>query len=151
VKVKDLITESYNSPFGEITVISTIGGIISLNFSKSANSNTHKTEIQNQLDEYFSGTRRNFNLKLNLQGTAFQKKAWQAMLQIPYGKTTTYGEIANKIGHPKAARAVGMACNKNPVIIIVPCHRILGASGKLTGYSAGLDKKQWLIEHENCI
>ena len=151
MKVKSLIQELYISPIGNIEVISTDKGIIAANFTEQNNKGEHKTGASSQLDEYFSGKRREFNLALDLKGTDFQKQVWQEMLQIPYGKTVTYGEIAAKIGKPRAARAVGMACNKNPLLIIIPCHRVIGANGNLTGYAGGLLKKQWLVAHENCI
>jgi len=101
-----------------------------------------------QLQEYFAGKRKVFDLELAPSGTDFQKKVWQALLKIPYGKTATYKEIAAAIGHPKAARAVGMACNKNPIAIIIPCHRVVGSNGSLTGYAGGLEMKKRLLELE---
>lgn len=105
------------------------------------------------LDAYFSGTRKTFSVPLDLQGTPFQKMVWQALLQIPYGETKSYGQIAAQIGKPKAARAVGMACNRNHIGIIVPCHRVIGSSGSLTGYAAGLEIKKTLLnlEKQNCL
>lgn len=101
-----------------------------------------------QLKEYFSGRRKKFELNLDFVGTDFQKAVWKAMNKIPYGKTVSYGDIANQIKNPKAVRAVGQACNKNPIGIIGPCHRVVGKNGKLTGYATGLDRKAWLLEHE---
>lgn len=105
-------------------------------------------QARRELDEYFSGTRREFDLPLSLHGTPFQKSVWRELLRIPYGRTVTYGELAERIGNPKACRAVGMANNRNPVVIIVPCHRVIGADGNLTGYAGGLDVKQKLLELE---
>lgn len=105
-------------------------------------------EAARQLDAYFAGKRRSFDLPLSLQGTPFQKEVWQALLTIPYGQTCCYGDIAAKVGRPKASRAVGMANHNNPVIIIVPCHRVVGKDGSLTGYGGGLDVKQYLLELE---
>lgn len=101
-----------------------------------------------QLDEFFTGTRKVFDLPLGPKGTQFQQKVWQALQEIPYGETRTYGEIAAAAGNPKAARAVGMANNKNPIAILIPCHRVVGSGGKLVGYAAGLEKKMWLLELE---
>lgn len=101
-----------------------------------------------QLKEYFSGKRRNFQLPLEAAGTPFQKKVRQALRAIPYGRTRSYQDIARTVKTPKAARAVGMANRKNPLCILVPCHRVIGANGKLTGYAGGLKAKQWLLTHE---
>lgn len=108
-------------------------------------------EAAAQLKEYFGGTRREFDLPLALEGTAFQRAVWEALLTIPYGETRSYGQIAQNIGNPKACRAVGMANNRNPIAIIVPCHRVIGASGKLVGYGGGLDIKERLLALENSI
>jgi methylated-DNA-[protein]-cysteine S-methyltransferase len=105
-------------------------------------------EAVEQLNAYFAGTRTHFDLDLELMGTAFQRKVWQALLTIPFGETRSYGEIAEQIGSPTAYRAVGLANGHNPVGIIVPCHRVIGANGNLTGYGGGLDKKRALLEME---
>ena len=101
-----------------------------------------------QLQEYFSGSRYDFTVPLAMTGTEFQLAAWHALQTIPYGKTVSYKAIAEQIGRPKAMRAVGMANNRNPIAIIVPCHRVIGANGQLVGYGGGLGMKQWLLEHE---
>lgn len=101
-----------------------------------------------QLQEYFSGLRQKFTVPLSMKGTEFQLAAWQALQTIPYGQTVSYKAIAEQIGKPKAMRAVGMANNRNPIAIIVPCHRVIGANGQLIGYGGGLDMKQWLLAHE---
>lgn len=101
-----------------------------------------------QLEEYFSGQRMKFDLPLLLHGTEFQRTVWEELLRIPYGSTRSYGAIAACIGSPKAARAVGMACNRNPIAIVVPCHRVVGSNGTLTGYAGGLSRKQFLLELE---
>ena len=103
---------------------------------------------QKQLAEYFAGTRQQFDLPLDFEGTDFQKKVWQALLQIPYGETRSYKQIAVQLGNPKAVRAVGAANGKNPISIIAPCHRVIGASGKLVGFAGGLDNKQLLLKLE---
>jgi len=102
----------------------------------------------NQLNAYFAGDLRHFDLPLKLAGTPFQLAVWRALQDIPYGETTSYGELARRVGTPKGSRAVGLANGANPIAIVVPCHRVIGASGSLTGYGGGLDRKRWLIEHE---
>lgn len=108
-------------------------------------------QAQTQLEEYFRGKRRDFDLALAPIGTPFQKKVWQALSQIPFGKTSTYGELALAIAQPTAARAVGAANGRNPISIIVPCHRVIASDGKLTGYAGGLNCKQWLLHHERGV
>ncbi len=105
-------------------------------------------DIQKQFTEYELGLRKTFDLPLHAVGTEFQKKVWDALLEIPYGETRSYQEIAIRIGNPKAVRAVGGACNRNPIGIIVPCHRVVGKNGSLTGYAGGLSYKKLLLEHE---
>lgn len=105
-------------------------------------------EAAKQLDEYFKGKRKNFDLPLNLKGTEFQKKVWEALKQIPYAQTRSYKEIAMVIGNKNASRAVGMANNKNPCPIVVPCHRVIGSNGSLVGYALGLDIKKKLLDLE---
>jgi len=102
-----------------------------------------------QLEEYFNGERTDFSLNLNPQGTDFQKRVWNALLAIPYGKTSSYLQLSKDLGDVKAIRAVANANGKNPLWIIVPCHRVIGSDGSLTGYAGGLHRKQWLIEHES--
>lgn len=106
-------------------------------------------ETERQLGEYFAGRRKKFTVKLNYVGTPFQKKVWNALLEIPYGETRSYGELARRIGNPKASRAVGAANGKNPISIIGPCHRVIGASGALTGYAGGIPAKRLLLELES--
>ena len=105
-------------------------------------------EVSNQLEAYFSGKLKTFDVKLAPQGTEFQKSVWKALCEIPCGETRTYVEIAKRIQNPKAYRAVGLANNRNPIAIIVPCHRVIGANGKLTGYASGLDIKEFLLKLE---
>lgn len=105
-------------------------------------------KAEKQLNAYFEGKRDHFDLSLDAQGTEFQRRVWQAICKIPSGKTKSYGEVAKMINRPLAARAVGMALNKNPLAIIVPCHRVVGANGKLVGYAGGLEMKRWLLAHE---
>lgn len=108
-------------------------------------------EAVTQLQEYFIGKRTEFTFKLNPKGTEFQKKVWQELLQIPYGKTCSYLELSKKLGDVKAIRAVASANGKNPLWIVAPCHRVIGKDGSLTGYAGGLWRKKWLLEHENPI
>lgn len=106
-------------------------------------------EAANQLNEYFSGERINFSISLDPEGTEFQHKVWNELIKIPYGETRTYKEIAEKIGNSKAARAIGMANNKNPILIMIPCHRVVGKNKSLVGYAGGLEMKERLLEIEN--
>ena len=104
-----------------------------------------------QLTEYFAGTRTTFDLPLEFSGTDFQLQVWQMLRAIPYGTTTSYGELARRLGDPTASRAVGAANGQNPIPVIVPCHRVIGANGDLTGFGGGLDRKRWLLEHEGAL
>ena len=104
-----------------------------------------------ELDEYFAGSRREFEVAVHAPGTAFQQAAWRALCTIPYGETISYGEQARRVGNPRAVRAVGGANGRNPVGIIVPCHRVIGANGSLTGFGGGMEAKAWLLEHERRI
>jgi methylated-DNA-[protein]-cysteine S-methyltransferase len=101
-----------------------------------------------QLKEYFAGTRRKFDLRLRMQGTDFQQRVWRTLTEIPYGETWSYGQLAKHIGSPNASRAVGLANGRNPIAVIVPCHRVIGADGSLTGFGGGLPRKRWLLTHE---
>ena len=104
-----------------------------------------------QFREYFEGTRKSFDLKLNPEGTDFQKKVWDLLQEIPYGKTISYLELSKRLGDPKAIRAVAAANGKNPLWIVIPCHRVIGSNGDLTGYAGGLHRKKWLLEHEGPV
>jgi len=105
-------------------------------------------QAEQQLKEYFHGKRRSFELPLDMQGTAFQRSVWEALLAIPYGETRSYGQLAYQLGNPQAVRAVGAANGRNPVSIVVPCHRVVGSTGKLTGFAGGLEAKAYLLAHE---
>ncbi len=105
-------------------------------------------EAVRQLDEYFAGRRRDFDLPLRLRGTVFQQRVWRELCEIPYGETWSYGQLARRIDKPNASRAVGLANGRNPISILVPCHRVIGADGSLTGYGGGIERKQWLLAHE---
>lgn len=104
--------------------------------------------VKEQLSEYFAGRRKKFSVPLSPQGTDFQKRVWEELCRIPYGETRTYGQVAACVGNPKASRAVGMANHNNPVMILIPCHRVIGSNGKLTGYAGGLWMKEKLLELE---
>ncbi len=142
----------YNSPIGELYITADDEALLSVSFSAE----TIKNNLQNkiikdtikQLDEYFLGRRKNFDLPICPKGSDFQKLVWSELLKIPYGELKTYKDIAISIGNPNASRAVGNANNKNPIAIIIPCHRVIGSNGNLTGYAGGLDKKQKLIKFE---
>ncbi len=105
-------------------------------------------EVAAQLAAYFAGELTTFDVPMNLVGTEFQRNVWSRLTEIPYGTTISYGELASRVGNPKASRAVGLANGRNPVAIIVPCHRVIGANGDLTGYGGGLERKTWLLRHE---
>ena len=105
-------------------------------------------EAKEQLEQYFKGQRKEFNLELKPHGTAFQKKVWQALQNIPYGKTVSYLDLSKELGDPLAIRAVAAANGKNPLWILIPCHRVIGSDGSLTGYAGGMWRKKWLLEHE---
>lgn len=131
------------------TVIS-ISAVIEDDYIESESNSDIIQVIKRQLQEYFYGTRKKFDIKFDTsQGTDFQRRVWQALRDIPYGETRTYGEIAKNVGSPKGARAVGMACNKNPLLIITPCHRVIGSTGSLTGFACGIDIKKLLLDIEN--
>jgi methylated-DNA-[protein]-cysteine S-methyltransferase len=108
-------------------------------------------DAQEQLKEYFEGNRKEFNLKLQPEGTDFQKKVWALLYKIPFGKTWTYADMANKLGDPKVIRAAAAANGKNPVAIVIPCHRVIGTNGSLTGYAGGLENKRFLLDLENRV
>jgi len=101
-----------------------------------------------QLKEYFAGKRREFDLPLKMKGTEFQQRVWRELTKIPFGTTWSYGQLAKRLGNPNGSRAVGLANGRNPIAIIVPCHRVIGADGSLTGFGGGLDRKEWLLTHE---
>ena len=125
--------------------------ITAINFveqRRASKPNAHCAKAIAQLQEYFAGTRRVFDLALNAKGTEFQQQVWQALSTIDYGACCSYGDIARQIANPKAVRAVGAANGKNPISIVVPCHRVIGSNGTLTGYASGLERKQWLLAHE---
>ena len=107
--------------------------------------------LENQLKEYFEGVRKEFNLKLLMNGTSYQQTVWRELLKVPYGETISYGELAKRIGNPKGARSIGMAVHFNPIGIIIPCHRVIRSSGEIGGYASGIYRKKWLLEHERAF
>ncbi|MFB7914269.1 methylated-DNA--[protein]-cysteine S-methyltransferase [Streptomyces sp. NPDC056061] len=147
-----------DSPYGPLTLVATDGTLSGLYMTGQRHRPAEETfgepdpgpftEAVRQLDAYFAGELRVFDLPLHLDGTPFQRAVWEQLRRIPYGETRSYGELAEFLGKPGASRAVGLANGKNPVGIIVPCHRVIGASGSLTGYGGGLDRKQRLLAFE---
>ncbi len=144
----------YHSPIGILTLAEEDGFLTRLIYQEKVITPhiVEKTPLlrdaEEQLEEYFKGERKEFDLPLSPRGTEFQKKVWQALLQIPYGHTASYGDIAKQISNPKGCRAVGGANNKNPISIIIPCHRVIGTNGKLVGYGGGLENKVYLLNLE---
>jgi len=143
----------FKSPVGTLEIKGNQDGLSSLHFMNSEEKPTldipkHLQNTVTQLQEYFEGTRTEFNLKLNLEGTEFQKRVWEQLQEIPFSKTVSYQAIANRLGDPKVIRAAASANGKNPIAIIIPCHRVIGKDGSLTGFGGGLHRKKWLLEHE---
>jgi O-6-methylguanine DNA methyltransferase len=144
-------TSYYKSPIGWIEIVADNDSLLSINFVKKKGNeapNAITKETLKQLKEYFSGKRKKFEGKLNFDGTDFQKRVLKAMMQIPYGKTVSYRELARKAGRATAARAVGTVCSTNDLPIIIPCHRVVASDGSLGGYSGGLEKKKWMLAME---
>lgn len=148
----------YQSAIGLVQIEGTAEAITAVEFADEGaepaagdNLSPVVAECVQQFDEYFAGKRTDFDLKLHLGGTPFQKTVWNELTRIPFGQTISYGELARRIGNPKAMRAVGAANGKNIINIIVPCHRVIGSNGKLTGYGGGLWRKEWLLAHEKKV
>jgi len=151
--------ESYDyayleTPLGTAKIVGDNNGIVSISVIETKEKTTDRipdtlVDCIEQLKQYFEGSRQDFNLKLNPNGTDFQKNVWKELLTIPFGKTTTYLKQTLALGNEKAIRAVAAANGKNPIWIVVPCHRVIGTNGSLTGYAGGLWRKKWLLEHEN--
>jgi len=145
------------TPTGTLILDADDNGITRVEFAKQMTDEVVSSnsplldEAECQLKEYFDGARKSFDLPLSLRGTPFQMAVWDALQKIPYGETRSYGDIARQVGRPGGARAVGMANNRNPISIIIPCHRVIGADGKLVGYGGGLDKKAFLLRLEGHI
>lgn len=154
---------SYSGPLGTYTLVSSHRGVIRVGPEERAErhfahwkrngirlerGDEHNTALARELDAYFAGKLREFTVPLDLRGTAFQLRVWELLCKIPYGETRSYGEIAQALGNPRATRAVGQANGRNPVSIIVPCHRVIGSDGGLTGYGGGLHRKKALLDLE---
>lgn len=140
-----LYQKRFLSPIGWLTLTANISGLCTLQFGKKGSewgSSEFLDHAATQLTEYFQGRLKTFTIPRHLDGTPFQKDVWQCLARIPYGVTPSYGDIAAQIGRPSAVRAVGMAVNKNPLLIVLPCHRVIGKNGDLTGYAAGIDVKR---------
>lgn len=145
----------YESAIGWIEIQGSEGQILSLKFVDQPRTGFTACAVMEmamqQISEYFMGTRRAFDLPLVMRGTSFQRQVWGELMTIPYGRVTTYQEIAQAIGRPKAVRAVGAANARNPIPIVVPCHRVIGSDGNLTGYGGGIWRKEWLLRHEGYL
>lgn len=145
----------FKSPIGILEIISEKDALVSLKLVEKMEVFKKKNDfidnVENQLTEYFSGKRENFDINLNPQGTVFQKQVWTKLLEIPYGEVKSYSEIAKQIANQNAARAVGNACNKNPIMIVIPCHRVVSKTGNLGGFAYGNLVKQQLLELENFV
>ncbi len=143
----------FDSPIGPLKLVAENSALISLEFLRAIpdiapQPDAFLEQVMTQLDEYFRHKRQKFEIALAPKGTPFQTKVWQALLQIPYGQTASYKDIALAIGQPKAFRAVGLANGRNPIPIIIPCHRVIRTNGELGGFSSGLHIKRWLLKHE---
>ena len=147
-----------DSPLGPLTLVDDDGALVGLYMSEQRHrpepaqhgprDDDVQPEARAQLSAYLVGTLKQFELPVRLAGTAFQQRVWAALATIPYGATWSYGRLAAEIGQPRASRAVGLANGRNPVGIVVPCHRVVGSSGSLTGYGGGVERKKWLLDHE---
>jgi methylated-DNA-[protein]-cysteine S-methyltransferase len=157
-----MVDKSYffESPLGILAILASQKGITNIIwgmndkricYNPNKEACAHRATCIQQLSEYFADKRTEFTIPLDFTGTSFQHSVWTALLQIPFGKTMSYKELATTIGNENSSRAVGMATNKNPLPIIIPCHRIIGSSGKLVGYSAGLNRKELLLAHESSL
>jgi methylated-DNA-[protein]-cysteine S-methyltransferase len=143
----------YRSPIGVIEIVGTERGLTAVNFVRRRPGGATRPDpalraAVAQIDEYFRGKRSRFSLPLSAAGTDFQRDIWRQLVRTPYGKTATYAEVARAVGRPKAVRAVGQANHRNPISIIIPCHRVIGSDGRLVGYGGGLWRKKWLLAHE---
>ena len=146
----------YKTQLGNLGIVEENGFITEILYAKKSENAVEEETLaikkaHAQLEEYFTGKRKSFDFPLNPKGTEFQKKVWNALSEIPYGKTVSYKDIATRVGNPKASRAVGMANNKNPLMIIVPCHRVVGSNGAMVGYAGGLDVKEKLLKLEGVL
>jgi methylated-DNA-[protein]-cysteine S-methyltransferase len=157
----NLVYKVVESPVGKLKIVASNRGLVAIlwendsprrvRLSDLVKDESHPVlaKVEQQLKEYFSGKRKAFSIALDMRGTQFQKDVWEALLGIPFGETRSYGQLAKQLGKPQASRAVGAANGKNPISIIVPCHRVIGSSGKLTGFAGGLHTKAHLLNHES--
>lgn len=148
-----MFTDYLTTPLGLIEIKATAQGVCQTIFCGEeqkviSNVNNITQACQKQLKEYFAGTRKTFNLPMDTQGTPFQQSVWHCLTDIPFGEVRSYGGIAKALNNPKASQAVGGANGRNPISIIVPCHRVIGGNGSLTGYAGGIERKLWLLKHE---
>ena len=145
----------YESPLGWLAISSNGSAITKIQFVQEAGEEDTPDQVINQtieqLNEFFAGQRHTFDLPLAPEGTEFEQKVWEQLQHIPYGATVTYGDISRKLGDPNLMRAVGRANGKNPISIVIPCHRVIGSDNKLTGYAGGLPNKEWLLRHEGAL
>lgn len=142
-----------DSPIGCLEVLTSKDALLAITYVEAKNEDSKEApavleKACDQLNEYFAGERQKFELPLSPDGTDFQKQVWDALLTVPFGRTSTYKKQSQSIGNPKAIRAVGTANGKNPISVVIPCHRIVGSDGSLTGYAGGLSRKDWLLKHE---
>ena len=156
--MNEILTSTVASPIGPLTCIARDGVLTNVSMHEQRHTSPPPVDaitddawfkdVAAQLDAYFAGELSTFDLEMNLLGTPFQQRVWSQLCDIPYGETISYGELARRIGNANASRAVGLANGRNPIALIVPCHRVIGANGSLTGYGGGLERKTWLLEHE---
>jgi len=151
--MEDIFKTTVETPIGNLYITTNQNFLLSISFSNNKIASTSSQpdilhETVRQLEEYFNGERKEFNLKLHSSGTDFQNKVWEQVNKIPFGKTVSYLDIAKETGSKNNTRAVGLANGKNPIPIVIPCHRVIGTNGKLTGYAGGLERKKWLLQHE---
>ena len=146
---------SYETTLGSVTFVEKDGALLAISCTPISKGIVKETPLILkaclQLLEYLKGERKTFDLPIHMEGTAFQQQVWTALCDIPYGETRSYKQIAETIGNPKAVRAVGMANNRNPLLIVIPCHRVIGTDGKLVGYGAGIEKKEFLLRLEKSL
>ncbi len=150
-----MIYQSYlSTPIGFIRILSNGEAITEIKFQDTdgpEDPDIHTESVRTQLQEYFDGKRNSFNIKVQPYGTKFEHKVWAELKKIPMGSTTSYGKIAEKLGDKNSAQAVGAANGKNPIAIVIPCHRVIGANNNLTGYAGGMHRKEWLLKHEGAL
>jgi len=156
--MEELFTDYYHSPIGRVYIQCSRQAVLRVHFIDDSDEEAAVQSLSetprilkqalDQIAEYFEGTRRLFDLPVALYGPSFYQKVWEGLMYVPYGTTCSYGALAAAVGNPKAARAVGLANNRNPISIIIPCHRVIGANGTLVGYGGGIHRKKWLLDWE---